>query len=99
MKLIKISTQMRVHELGIQRKRHRGHHGAVVREAILSIIMNINNLITVSTSVKCIIEPGLCLGTANVQLIKNKDQLLSDFLLEYDVVMFVLTKHGLKIPQ
>ena len=42
--------------------------------------MNINNLITVSMSVKCNKEPKLHLGTAHVQLIKNKDQLLNDFL-------------------
>ena len=73
LKMIKISTQMRVCELGIQRRRHRGHHGHVVREAILTINMNINNIITVATLVKCNIEPKLCLGTANVQSIKNKD--------------------------
>ena len=48
------------------------------------------------TSVKCSIEPELCLGTANVQLIKNKDQLLSDFLLEYDLDVLVLTETWLK---
>ena len=91
LKMIKISTQMRVHELGIQ-KRCRGHCGGVVMEAILPINMNINNLITVLTSVKCSIEPKLCLETANVQSIKNKDQLLSDFLSEYDLDVLVLTE-------
>ena len=75
LKMIKISAQMRVCELGIQRRRCRGHSGGVVREPILSITMNVNNMIT--TSIKCNIEPELCLGIANVQLIRNKDQLLS----------------------
>ena len=76
LKMIKISTQIRVCELGIQRRRCRGHHGGVVREAIFPINRNITNLITVLTSVKCNIESELCLWNANVQSIKNKDQLL-----------------------
>ena len=94
--MIKISTQMRVHELAIQRRRSRGHHGGVVREAILPINRNITNLITVSTLVKCNTESELCLGTANVQLIKNKDHLFSDFLSEYDLDVLVLTQTWLK---
>ena len=71
LKMIKISTQIGVCELGIQRSRCRGHCGGVVREAILPINQNIMNLITVLTSVKCNIDPELCLGNANVQSIKN----------------------------
>ena len=96
--MIKISTQMKVHELGIQR-RHRGHHGCVVREPILPINMNLSNLITVLASVACNIESELCLETANVQSIKNKDQLLSDSQLEYDLDVLVLTETWLKDTQ
>ena len=96
LKMIKISIQMRVCELGIQIRRCRGHHGCVVREAILPINMDINNLIIVLMSVKCNIESKLYLGTANVQSIKNKDQLLSDFLLDYHLDVLVLTETWLK---
>ena len=72
LKMIKISTQMRVHELGIQRRRHIGHCGGVVRQAILPINRNTTNLITVLTSVKCNIESELCLGAANVNQSRTK---------------------------
>ena len=65
-------------------------------KAILPINRNIQNLITVLTLVKCNTESELCLGTVNVQLIKNKDQLLSDFLSEHDLDVLVLTETWLK---
>ena len=41
-------------------------------------------------------EPKLCLGTANIQSIKNKDQILSNFISEYDLIVHVFTETWLK---
>ena len=100
LRLLPPSTVLRIRSLKLHRKRKRGSRGEVVKDAVHS-----NNVSVNLKNCPCIkinpIHPSrnllnIHLGTANASSIKNKLELVSDFLEKSKIDAFVITETWLK---
>ena len=85
--------------LRIQRKRKQDHHGGKLTCMLSSNRVNKNNLISVMTmnfSKMDINDSLIKFGLANVRSLKNKDQALLEYILEYQTDVFLVTETWLR---
>ena len=85
--------------LRIQGKRKQGHHGGKLTCMLSSNRVNKNNFISVTTMNFPKMEINDCLvkfGLANVKALRNKDQVLLEYILGYQIDVFLVTETWLR---